>query len=133
MGYTHYWRNSANIDATKWAEAIADCDKIVAASAGPFELEVESTDESIWFNGNAAKDLDHETFVVPRDRSKITPFEFCKTAQKPYDTPVVACLARLAEAGLEVSSDGDEADWQEGLELAAQVLGRPLAFPVKED
>lgn len=132
MGYTHYWRNNGAIDKVEWEKAIADCDKIIAESAAAFELEVDSNESNVWFNGNAAKDLDHETFVVPRDPDGLEGFDFCKTAQKPYDAPVVACLARLAEAGLRVSSDGDEADWEEGLALGAKILGRPLIFPVKD-
>jgi hypothetical protein len=132
MGHTHYWRNHGGIDAAEWAKAIADCDKIVAASKDEFELDVETDGPNVWFNGNAEKDHDHETFAVPRNPENLQAFDFCKTAQKPYDAPVVACLARLAEAGLVVGSDGDEADWEEGLALGAKILGRPLTFPVKD-
>lgn len=129
MGYTHYWRRNPDIDPAAWAQAIADCEKIIEATAEPFELDVSSDGNQIWFNGNAARGQDHEDFVVPRHPSDLEGFAFCKTACKPYDTIVVACLARLAEAGLVVSSDGGAADWEDGIKVAADVLGRQLACP----
>lgn len=59
-------------------------------------------------------------------------FECCKTAQKPYDVIVTACLARLAECGprtVVVHSDGEPADWEAGVKLASIMLGRPIAVP----
>ena len=46
-------------------------------------------------------------------------FEFCKTAQKPYDKYVVAMLIAVAQItdSISVSSDGDQEDWLEGLQL----------------
>ena len=59
-------------------------------------------------------------------------FEFCKTNQKEYDIVVVAALARLAEVpGMEVTSDGNSDDWDEGIALASKVLGRALKNPFK--
>jgi hypothetical protein len=62
---------------------------------------------------------------------------FCKTAYKPYDKVVVACLCYLADAGvLTASSDGGPEDWTDGLELARSALQRPtLQIPegVKEN
>ena len=39
-------------------------------------------------------------------------WDFCKTARKPYDIVVTACLAVLGEHGLAITSDGDEQDWR---------------------
>jgi hypothetical protein len=47
----------------------------------------------------------------------------------PYDRLVVAALCVLAEAGLDVSSDGDPKDWEEGRAWAQEVLGRPVKIP----
>lgn len=81
----------------------------------------------IAFNG--IEDESHESFVLPA--SGLGDFEFCKTAQKPYDEVVVAALARLAEVeGIKVSSDGNAADWEDGVKLASKVLGRKVSNPL---
>lgn len=81
----------------------------------------------IAFNG--IEDKSHESFVLPA--SGLGDFEFCKTAQKPYDEVVVAALARLAEvSGIKVSSDGNAADWEDGVKLASKVLGRKVSNPL---
>lgn len=135
MGYTHYWRgNESEIDQQAWPEAIADCDKIIAAKTDALNLEVQDDSDHIDFNGDETRGEDHEQFVIPRSGAVMqsTGFEFCKTASKPYDDVVTACLARLAEAGLQVSSDGTEGEWKQGLDLASSVLSRPLQYPVTE-
>jgi len=71
----------------------------------------------IRFNGK--DDEGHETFMLTPDPSD---FNFCKTAQKPYDLVVVAILCLLAHrTDTGVSSDGDRSDWAEGLKLAQRV------------
>lgn len=148
MGYTHYWRYKPS-KIGGWEARIEDCDKIVEAAKVKFELDLEgSDDKQLWLNGpNDARDLNHETFGVPRtlagikarvaDDKKGYPqdasmhgFDFCKTARKPYDTVVTACLCVLAESGLSVSSDGDTRDWEAGRALAQDVLGRSVANPI---
>jgi hypothetical protein len=61
-------------------------------------------------------DLDDE------DKDKI--FGFCKTAQKPYDVCVVACLI-LAKIhfgnDVKITSDGEVSDWEEGAKLVKKV------------
>lgn len=71
----------------------------------------------------------HETFVIPFRISRLDARGFCKTARKPYDKLVVACLCVLAEAGLEVQSDGEPEDWEEGRAWAESVLGRKVKIP----
>jgi len=149
MGYTHYW-NFKPGTLKDWEAKIADVDKIIAASKDKYELDLEgSTDERIWLNGpEDARDLCHETFDMPRkaggpaQRVADAPeyrsagmegFDFCKTARKPYDDVVVACLCVLAETGLDVSSDGDGEEWEEGRALAQEVLGRPIANPIASE
>lgn len=94
----------------------------------------------IRFNG--VGDEGHETFLVDRlcDKS----FNFCKTAENPYDEAVVAILTIMnhyAQGGWEIGSDGNCEDWQDGLILAQQSiiiaevqqgLAPEIECPVKE-
>ena len=72
----------------------------------------------IRFNGKGEEG--HETFMLTPDSQE---FNFCKTAQKPYDIVVVAILCLLAHhtSGVTVSSDGGISDWTDGLALAQRV------------
>jgi hypothetical protein len=75
----------------------------------------------IHFNG---KDEDgHEPFVFSTTDNG---FQFCKTAQKPYDFAVCMILIILrdyyGEKVLTVSSDGDRDDWGRAIR-AAEILG----------
>ena len=151
MGYTHYW-NFKPSELKGWEAKIADCDKIIAARKAALELDLTSSDATqIWLNGpDDGRDLGHETFDMPRTLAGVEArvinspsyrsegmegFDFCKTARKPYDEVVVACLCVLAESGLDVSSDGDAGEWEDGRKLAEEVLGRPISTParVRED
>ena len=92
--------------------------------------------EEISFNGIG--DDGHETFCITRkkrdlydyekqdsiqdaymhDKSGGGVFNFCKTAHKPYDKYVVAVLCaiyRVQRDIMNISSDGNTADWTEGL------------------
>lgn len=105
MGYTHYWnRDQAEIPLNKWQQAIEQIRPIIKANTEALELrDIELSDETIFFNGQ------YETFVVER---RTGGFGFCKTAHKPYDAAVIACLLILDHAlsgdpvGFEWSSDG---------------------------
>ena len=130
MGYTHYWDHPM-IDAEKWDKIVEDAKKLVAASPVKLAHDCDEPEtpphvgnENIWFNG--VGDDGHETFVLTR---KGTDFDFCKTAQKPYDLIVVAILAVAAAHGVSVRADGDAPDWKDGLEYASRILGRPVALP----
>jgi hypothetical protein len=81
-------------------------------------------------------ELSHETFYVQRTFSAHYSgqrpderglwFEFCKTARKPYDLAVTAALIRLAyhfPEGVEISSDGNEGEWEEGRALCERLFG----------
>ena len=87
----------------------------------------------VWFNGSTGnriktKDgwqdiedtkkghetLGHETFEIQR-RVKKKEFNYCKTARKPYDLMVCACLILLKwyfKDKVSISSDGGMRDWQ---------------------
>lgn len=51
--------------------------------------------EALCFNGNAADDMNHETFIVQREIPVEDYWDFCKTTYKPYDVFVVAALLLL--------------------------------------
>ncbi|MEM9109392.1 MAG: hypothetical protein AAGC72_05160 [Planctomycetota bacterium] len=90
------------------------------------------------FNGrnggrSAVDDLARETFYVPRqmeaeahrtvdEHGRV--FEFCKTGRKPYDLLVTAALIALKHhiPYVRVLSDGDAAEWEEGIALTRRVL-----------
>ena len=105
------------------------------------------TDDMIWFNGREENDQGHETFHLERkstkesyrtfplkdqdgkileDTEKEECFTFCKTARKPYDIVVCCCLliAKKHLGGLiSVSSDGDEVEWNDAINLCQKHLG----------
>lgn len=137
MGYTHYWRQRADIPAEKWAAICADVRALIerlpdgVSVAAEFDSNEPAlvTDDEIRFNGIG--DNGHETFVL----SRVKPnggFEFCKTAQKPYDVLVCAVLIVAAshKAPMRISSDGEPADWESARALVAAVLGKSLAVPL---
>lgn len=147
MGYTHYWsfRDVAHGDKLKvlkaYNKAIAECTKIAKA----YNASAESWNRLSGFTAhaepglyqglaiNGKQDLAHEEFTL-RERYELNrKFNFCKTAGKPYDVVVTACLIvlkyRLKEY-IGISSDGETDDWAEGLELAKQTLGlKSLTYP----
>lgn len=126
MGYTHYWDKDINgCDAAiGWEDAMRDCTKIVKKSTVP--LDVKEVGDAIFFNG-VEKDA-HEDFSISYKSGS----DFCKTAEKPYDTVVVAILARLAELdGFEVSSDGNASEWEKGVAFASKVLHRKINNPIE--
>lgn len=155
MGYTHYWTQKRNFTKAEWAQVSTDIAAILkdvqhaqgvplcnwegGAGTGP-----EIDGDRIAFNGLGEDG--HETMTIRRARyvpdyeGGRTGRKFCKTAQKPYDLAVTACLSYLATVtrrddpataepidGTEshsVSSDGDGADWIAGVEEARRALPR---------
>jgi hypothetical protein len=101
----------------------------------------EFTKERISFNGDGGNGFDHETFYIAAKRELESwqgpdrlGWAFCKTAHKPYDIVVTACLTLLnADYGFEVSSDGDMEDWEPGVKLAEEALDRQFANPLIVD
>jgi len=138
IGYTHYWELS-NISqhSARWKTVIIDMSKIIAVSpvllgdACGFNAPSISATE-VLFNGRHENDQDHETFHFPGEGG----FNFCKTASKPYDIVVTACLAAAKDifgSEISVGSDGDPEDWVAGVALAEYVLGRSIANPIKDE
>lgn len=151
MGYTHYMEREKVLRQRKFAAAARDC-KLVCehlTKTTGVRIQYEDDDGSppvfgndkIHFNG--VGEDGHETFLVertwtppewgerPRPNGLI--FEFCKTARKPYDAHVCACLVVLRhhlDERLIVSSDGkdDEEGWPVAREACQQLLGYGADF-----
>lgn len=142
MGYTHYWqfkkpkKGTADKTEKTYQSTIKECAKIVKAYyAVNGGLSGFTAHTPIGKYGglqvNGKGDDAHEEFSMRehyRQNFEGDPFDrctFCKTARKPYDIVVVACLIvlkhRLKDL-IVVSSDGYTDDWKEGLRLAKNVL-----------
>jgi len=111
------------------------------------KVTVGEPDYSISFNGRG--DFSHETFMLPSmladlvDKKK-NPwgvqkdddgfvFNFCKTACKPYDIIVTACLVVLKHymgPDVKVMSDGDLEGMRQGMWLAGEILDMEFSNPV---
>jgi len=124
MGYTHYFKAKKSTD-TNFKEFSDTCKKLYESlpertnTAGGYykddKLEIAGSigegepifnNEIVCFNGKG--ELSHETFCVAKNG---TDFEFCKTARKPYDLLVVACLiAAWQILDYKFSSDGFNSD-----------------------
>lgn len=141
MGYTHYWDYKQASHASLRLAA-DDMIKILAAewivpligdAFGETPVPTIVSNEKkveIVFNGLGVNG--HETFSFPPTEG----FNFCKTARKPYDGVVTACLVAAADrlgVNLTVTSDGGAEGLSAGCQLAARVLGRPLVNPISGD
>lgn len=142
MGYTHYWKVIPS-RLRRWDDAIESCLQIVKAGIKEgIALEVSLSIEGLSING-VGHDA-HENLWIPANiamaRKEIAEekargfsnpsFNFCKTARKPYDRVVTACLSVLATHGLaDVSSDGYAEDWLDGVELAYRATGNVVEVP----
>lgn len=158
MGYTHYWgfnspeRKKGAADAAQkaYVKAVEDCQRVIRAyqrQAGSAErLSGYSAHTKIGkYAGiqlNGKGDLAHESFDLRehfRQAHEANGYgwvgrgsNFCKTARKPYDIVVVACLCILKyrlRGLINVGSDGDQQDWQAGAGFAAHVLKRKIEVP----
>ena len=127
MGYTHYFTLSKNTTESQKEKMVRFTNKaielfgieLIANSMGNEGTKPEVTEEVISLNG--LEDNSHETFILKFNSGK---WQFCKTAMKPYDTLVVACLifARKNNVISEWSSDGEGKDNQAGKELFEKVI-----------
>lgn len=136
MGYTHYWSLKSTMSAEQFSEIAADLKTIVhfaqnergmqlADAMGEAGKSPEFFPSYIGFNG-VGQDS-HESFVIRfNDFGGDYGSDFCKTARKPYDLAVTACLCYLTTATefYTASSDGSGLDWLAGLELAQAALHR---------
>jgi hypothetical protein len=153
-GYTHYWEWHAHPDPKALAACIADMSRVIEArrsiltdgqsrtGAGAVFLEEQVFGDAgarvpaVVFNGIG--DDAHEAFGFPLApfTSDDSSFQFVKTAYKPYDEVVTACLivARdyFSPEVVTISSDGDWSDWKAGAALYERVLGRDAHDPMDE-
>jgi len=130
MGYTHYMRQSNEIDQETFDQISEDCRKVCEAADIPLAYEFNMVAKPVFgpdvirFNG--VGDDGHETFLVNRIDSL-----FCKTAHKPYDDVVCACMIvfnHYLGDKVKITSDGDNDDWDLGRELCEKVLGYGQEF-----
>jgi hypothetical protein len=136
-GYTHYFTWKQTPDEAALKSCIADMNRLIEARKGilvspdlpestPGSLKLNST--NVDFNGIGEKA--HEPFVFPGREG----FNFCKTAWKPYDEVVTACLVvardHFPPSVLEIQSDGAWEYWKKGALLYSKVFGRPARDPM---
>jgi len=147
MGYTHYWRfNNIGIKASdleeRYQRAVKDCQKIVryAHINGLVKLSGYTAHCKVGKYGgvvlNGTGDNAHENFYLREHFKQNEDFNFCKTAQKPYDIVVVACLAVLKHRlgdNIEVSTDGFLKDWVAGINLARTVTKLKIKNPITKE
>lgn len=126
MGYTHYWQKTKETKPETWTKftefvkkaiklATKDYIKICdAMGEGNFPIVDES---EVSFNG--FEEDSHESFYIRIEQTN--GFNFCKTARRPYDAVVVACLIKAEELGVidKWSSDGkdENGDFSDGRRL----------------
>lgn len=142
MGYTHYWTYKPNLientetlrkkfkrassQIKRFANFI-NSEKSFDIRGGFGEGDPVINETEIWFNGDGAVGMDHETFNIHWCTDKK---DFCKTARKPYDLLVCFALLTFAEIfGKNVfsfSSDGDMEDeeWQRACEYYQNATGK---------
>lgn len=163
MGYTHYFtfknktktKLAADLLEKKYQLAIKKCNKVIKYYQEiAFDYERLSGYSAHCKPGqyggikvNGKGNNSHEDFIL---REHFTDnfkqygfhgeyndgFHFCKTARKPYDGVVVACLIILKHylgPFIEIGSDGEYEDWISGLELAKLATGlKRLEIPIEK-
>jgi hypothetical protein len=126
MGYTHYFTKAGtSIDDSLRFEMFARGARTIIDYAKKYDHikigELEISDEVVTFNG--VGEDSHETFYWAIDGSG---FNFCKTAYKPYDAVVTACLIHLKDVYgdlVDIGSDGQWSDWTLGARLYRNATG----------
>jgi len=157
MGYTHYYYRPEVLDEKKFNLVIEDFRKVlpkislsgVKLAGGDGRGVMTVSNEAIWLNGVA--EGAHETFYLPlhyekpswHDQLRVDgkeeklAFQFCKTAQKPYDIAVTCGLVIFKHHfgdAVRVHSDGDLSDWAAAILLCESVLRYGKDFKLdKED
>ena len=146
MGYTHYWRFTKNPkdikDGDKKFKKAVELLKKCLANV-PAELDVPYygkntfklaggngtgepifTDTMVCFNGfDGDEDLSHETCYLALDNPDGWEFDFCKTAEKPYDVAVcltLLCFKKVFGDDFNWSSDGNGSNF--GWKLAHSIF-----------
>jgi len=136
MGYTHYFGILKSPTPEQWEPIRKAVRKIFdnKALGSLIRFESNSTEppladeDVIRFNG--IEDEGHETFYLPREDEG---FQFCKTARKPYDDIVTACLIivnHFAPSCYDIGSDGDPENWEVGQQIAEAAVGEFIPIPI---
>lgn len=106
MGFTRYWTFNS-LDEEKFKEFSSICEVLIHNMSITLD-DIVVSNTQVKFNG---KDIyAHETFDFRIDK---VGFNFCKTAFKPYDDVVCACLyvAKLIFGNdIEIDQDYDSED-----------------------
>jgi len=126
MGYTHYW-TPKEVSKEQFAEFLSVCKKLRKNLSKDILIKgwdgtgrPQFDQKGVGFNGDATEDLDHETFLITPEPTD----NFCKTARKPYDLLVSACLIAAYEIlKYDVSSDGKMTDWKPAFDYYKEVTG----------
>ena len=131
MGFTRYYTVKNKLDKEKFKEYSKVCKQVceylqkeedykLCNYEGEIGSEPVFSEELISFNGEA--ELSHESFGISTSSNG---FDFTKTARKPYDSSVFACLY-LAKIyfgdDIKVSGDDDEDDNLELISTIKQFL-----------
>ena len=135
MGYTHYWKHPA-ADKESFAKFGKDVRRVLRKTKIKTQFEddnprePEINEEFIRFNGVGREG--HETFIISREAEASSS---CKTAQKPYDEVVTACLLCAVDhlPGFDASSDGVWSEWADGAALYEKATGRKAKTPLKNE
>jgi len=144
MGYTHYFTKTGTSrdDALRFEmfargartiiEYATTYDNIqIADTMGENLGKWEITDEVVAFNGYGADA--HESFYWSTNSDG---FDFCKTAYKPYDAVVTACLIHLKDVYGElvsIGSDGNWHEWRDGATLYRNATGLTAENPMDKE
>lgn len=124
MGYTHYWTTKSEPLPSDWQKFFEGAIAIIeTAKEAGIDLE-DNSDKAGWvININGVGANAHEVFVL--DSGDELGFNFCKTAEKPYDAVVTAILIHaktiLGDA-IEIKSDGNWDEWDSGKVLYETVF-----------
>ena len=152
MGYTHYWYRTAVLNAEKFEKAVEDCNLVCEELDTKIQYEWDEPKSPVFgakqirFNG-VGEDDGYETFNIlqkfkspswrkDEDAKKRLVFNFCKTANKPYDINVTCCLVVFKHHfgdDFEVRSDGESKDWQEARDKCEKILGYGADFKLDKD
>ncbi len=135
MGYTHYWTVTKASDVCFQA-LVEDARRIIAATpvlicGGLGRGKPELTASTLRFNGSEARGEDYETFAM---YSTDETWNFCKTAEMPYDEIVCAVLIAAKEHyrdNIDITSDGTWAEWTAGRDLYKLALNRTPRKAIK--
>lgn len=146
MGYTHYLKinkltpkkGNADLNEKRYQRAIRDCQRVIRAYSklnGGLSGYSAHTQLGKYggINVNGSRENAHEDFTLAEHFRDNEDFSFCKTAAKPYDVIVVACLSILAhrmKGVVKVSSDGENVDWDEGVAMARRITKLKIINPI---